>query len=172
VLELARLDAAEKRLINRTHDQEVDHCRIHLVVISATAFARSSEPPDPDRGFVGHRIVAIHPRALDYAVDELLGVDGSRTMKIGSGEHLAAILLTALVGAPETIDRDGGVDLTFLRAPEHRGWKFGDHSWVAVEAKSFPGPYRKVDRHIQAGKSSLPKFEQPLTSLRTRQKSG
>jgi hypothetical protein len=45
-------------------------------------------------------VVAIGPRALDYAVDELLGVDGSRTTKVASGEHLAAILLTALVGPP------------------------------------------------------------------------
>jgi hypothetical protein len=74
-------------------------------------------------------------------------------MKIASGEHLAAILLTALVGAPETIDQDGGVDLTFRRSPEHRAWRFGEHSWAAVEVKSFPGPYRKVDRDIQLGEA-------------------
>jgi hypothetical protein len=45
---------------------------------------------------------------VDQAIDELLGVAGSRMMKIASGEHLAAILLTALVGAPESIDQDRG----------------------------------------------------------------
>jgi hypothetical protein len=74
-------------------------------------------------------------------------------MKIASGEHLAAILLTALMGAPETIDQDGSVDLTFRRSPQHRAWEFREHSWAAVEVKSFPGPYRKVDRHIELGGS-------------------
>jgi hypothetical protein len=46
----------------------------------------------------------------------LLDVDGSRTMKVASGEHLAAILLTAVVGAPESIDQHGGIDLTFHKA--------------------------------------------------------
>jgi hypothetical protein len=73
-------------------------------------------------------------------------------MKIGSGEHLAAILLTAVVGAPETIDQDGGIDLTFRKSPEQpRAWKFGEHSWAAFEVKSLPGPFREVDRHIEVG---------------------
>jgi hypothetical protein len=97
-------------------------------------------------------VLAIGPRALDYAVDELLAVDGSRTMKIASGEHLAAILLTAVVGPPETIDQDGGIDLTFRKSDQQpRAWSFGEHSWAAFEVKSLPGPYRKVDRHIQPG---------------------
>jgi hypothetical protein len=128
------------------------------IELDPVAFARWSEPPDPDRGIVGHRIVAVHPQALDYAVDQLLRVDGSRTMKIASGEHLAAILLTALAGVPETIDQDGGVDLTFRRSPEHRAWEFGEHSWAAVEVKSFPGPYRKLDRKIQLGEVFTTRF--------------
>jgi hypothetical protein len=45
-----------------------------------------------------------------------IAVDGSRTMKIASGEHLAAIWLTAVVGPPATIDQQGGIDLTFHKS--------------------------------------------------------
>jgi hypothetical protein len=130
---------------------------LHLPSRSVTIpliFARWSDSPDPERGVVGHSVVAIHARALDDAVDELLGVAGSRTMKIASGEHLAAILLTALVGVPETIDQHGGIDLTFRKSPEQpRVWRFGEHSWAAFEVKSLPGPFRKVDRHLEVGEA-------------------
>jgi hypothetical protein len=61
-------------------------------------------------------------------------------MKIKSGEHLAAIWLTAVVGPPETIDRQSGIDLTFHKPTQQRGASvFGDHSWAAFEVKSLPG---------------------------------
>jgi hypothetical protein len=51
-------------------------------------FVRWSDSPNPAQGVIGQRVHALHPRALDHAVEELLTVDGSRTIKIKSGEHL------------------------------------------------------------------------------------
>jgi hypothetical protein len=96
-------------------------------------------------------VQAVHPLTLDWAVEELLKVDGSRTMKVRSGEHLAAIALTGMVGAPDGIDQLGGVDLIFRRSPQRHAWIFGDHAWAAVEVKSLPGPYRQAEHHQQPG---------------------
>jgi hypothetical protein len=73
-------------------------------------------------------------------------------MKIASGEHLAAIWLTALVGPPATIDQRGGIDLTFCKkSTQHGAWMFGEHSWAAFEVKSLPGPFRQRERHQELG---------------------
>ena len=122
-------------------------------------FVRWSDSPNPAQGVIGQRVHALHPRALDHAVEELLTVDGSRTMKIKSGEHLAAIWLTAVVGPPETIDQQGGIDLTFHKPTQQRGASvFGDHSWAAFEVKSLPGPFRERERHQELGDTFSVRF--------------
>jgi hypothetical protein len=122
-------------------------------------FVQWSDFPDTTRGIVGQRVHALHARALNHAVEELLAVDGSRTMKIASGEHLAGIWLTALVGPPATIDQQGGIDLTFRKSTQRRGgWMFGEHSWAAFELKSLPGPFRQIERHQKLGDSFSVRF--------------
>jgi hypothetical protein len=69
------------------------------------------EEPGSDRSPIGHTVDAIHPDALVHAVEEL--VSGGSTvaqLTVRSGEHLAALLLTAVCGRPVAIDTRGEVD--------------------------------------------------------------
>jgi hypothetical protein len=102
---------------------------------------------------VGHRVIAIHPDALMHAVDELRAVGPAvRHLKIRAGEHLAALVLTAVCGPPTSIDTAGEVDLLFDReAPGTQNWWFGDHGRAAVEVKSYAGDFREVESRMQLG---------------------
>jgi len=107
-----------------------------------------------EKDIVGHRVLALHPGALKQAVEQLVQVEGASShLKIGAGEHLAAILLTAACGPPTQIDRSGGVDLVFEReqTPEHFTWHFGDHDRADFEVKSFAGNFRRAESRMQPG---------------------
>jgi hypothetical protein len=109
-----------------------------------------------EKDIVGHRALALHPDALKHAVKQLVQVKGaSNHLKIRAGEHLAAILLTAVCGPPTQIDRSGGVDLVFERGqtPEHFTWHFGDHDRADFEVKSFAGDFRRAESRMQPGDS-------------------
>lgn len=108
-----------------------------------------------DQTMVGHRVVAIHSDALIHAVSELVAVGPTvGHLKVRAGEHLAALLLTAVCGPPMSVDTTGEVDLLFDRlAPTTRNWCFGDHDLAAVEVKSYAGDYREVDSRMQVGDS-------------------
>jgi hypothetical protein len=109
-----------------------------------------------ERDIVGHRALALHPDVLKHAVKQLVQVEGASShLKIRAGEHLAAILLTAVCGPPTQIDRSGGVDLVFEReqTPEHFTWHFGDHDRADFEVKSFAGAFRRAESRMQLGDS-------------------
>lgn len=107
-----------------------------------------------DKSLIGHHVVAIHPDALMSAVGELARVAGAPLLKVRSGEHLAALLLTALCGQPVAIDTHGEVDLAFdRRASGSRNWPFGDHDRANVEIKSFAGGFRHADSRLKFGDS-------------------
>jgi hypothetical protein len=87
-------------------------------------------------------------------------------LKVGAGEHLAALLLTAVCGPPTSIDTAGEVDLLFDReSPETRHWVFGDHVHAAVEVKSYAGAFRAVESRMQVGDSHTVKVRSALDIL-------
>jgi hypothetical protein len=98
--------------------------------------------------------IAIWHGSLDWSVQELLRrltSDQLHHLKVRSGEHLAAILITAFLHqAPSKIDVMGDVDLLFdfsgmggiPQIPQ------SEAVHAAFEVKSMPGPYRAVDAEI------------------------
>ncbi|MEU3771546.1 hypothetical protein AB0E55_41320 [Amycolatopsis keratiniphila] len=117
-------------------------------------------------GLTGTYLVAVHHTTVWSAISAVidsLGPEGAASLKIPSGEHLAAILTTAFLGVPPCgTDRDGGTDLIFeladgearstLEALTGRtGPRFAD-----FEIKSLPGPTRKfnaeIDRALAQGR--------------------
>jgi hypothetical protein len=101
----------------------------------------------------GRLSVVIWNRTLWWAVDELveqLTPKQLRTLKVRSGEHLAAILTTTFLRtAPAEVDTRGGVDLWFdlARAQDPRpvGLLPARATLAAFEVKSLPGGYREFD---------------------------
>jgi hypothetical protein len=120
-----------------------------------------------DPTVVGHRVIAIHPDALRHAVDDLVAVGPTvGHLKIRAGEHLAALLLTAVCGPPISVDTAREVDLLFDRqAPNTRNWCFGDHDRAAVEVKSYAGDYREVESRMQLGDSHTVRVRTALDIL-------
>lgn len=100
----------------------------------------------------GGHVIAISHRTVRWAVDQLLGLGTSTLahLKIRSGEHLAAILLTAFIGsAPRSVDTGGEVDLLFeLGALDGRHELLGSLPLASFEVKSIAGPFREVDSRI------------------------
>ncbi len=78
------------------------------------------------------------------AAEALASEPAARTsLKVRSGEHLAAIFLTGLFGrTPSRFDDVGGPDLVF-DAHDNKSW-FPFASPVAFEIKSLPGAYRET----------------------------
>lgn len=105
-----------------------------------------------DESAAGTYAAAISNQRLTWAVQELarLGSERLSHLKIRSGEHLAAILVTAFLAVPpHELDTDGGVDLLFRLDPDsHPGDFFPSQPLGAFEVKSAPGPFRKVDDGI------------------------
>lgn len=91
-----------------------------------------------------------------HALEELLQLDKRQlsALKVRSGEHLAAILLTMFLGTkPVRIDTHGEVDLEFeLTQPfEHMSPQSGV---VAFEVKSMPGRFRKFQSELSYARSN------------------
>jgi len=101
----------------------------------------------------GAPVVAVWHRTLAWAVDELvkLGPDKLKSLKVRSGEHLAAILTTSFIGvAPFQVDTHGGPDLLFdLSAKRKKFSPFSQRaSTAAFEVKSMPGQFREFESTI------------------------
>ncbi|WP_433792703.1 hypothetical protein [Actinoplanes sp. CA-252034] len=100
-----------------------------------------------DDSSIGTHVVAISARQLGVAVDQLRSIDSDRLLKlrVKSGEHLAAILLTAFLGAPPVeMDEDGGMDFVFqLDLNDDMRRVFSGRPRVAFEAKSLVGDFRR-----------------------------
>lgn len=108
----------------------------------------------------GTYFVGIWHRTLWWAVDELSRLDAADLahLRVRSGEHIAAILLTAFLRrAPVAIDVDGGVDLLFDLAEQPADMQttvnLGD--FAAFEIKSLPGDFRRQDAEARIGDSHL-----------------
>jgi len=114
-------------------------------------------------GLRGTQIVATSYRTVWSAITDVvdaLGVDDAARLKIASGEHLAAVLITAFLGVPPTsADVDGGPDLVF-DLTSSRDFLLpltgrGDVQFADFEVKSLPGPARKysagIDRALARG---------------------
>lgn len=96
-------------------------------------------------------MVATSAAGLVNAAGQLIQMQGADKLKVRSGEHIAAILLTALHSLPVAVDEDGGVDLVFERASAQEAWPFGDLVRAAVEVKSLPGKWRKHEYNMRLG---------------------
>jgi hypothetical protein len=95
---------------------------------------------------LGQDVVALRSGAFLHAVETLLQSElGLNSLRVAAGEHIAAILLTALVGVPDSTDEHGGVDFHYGPRPSGN-WPLGDTP-VAFEVKSAPGPWRRFERH-------------------------
>ncbi|MFI7541385.1 hypothetical protein [Actinoplanes sp. NPDC049599] len=117
---------------------------------------------EEDDSAVGTRFIAIQARSLNAAVDQLISLGGQLDgIKVNSGEHLAAILLTAFLGRPPSeIDNDGGVD--FLFDLDHKSGLsdiLGNATRAAFEVKSLKGGYRRahaiMERDEQRGMNTV-----------------
>lgn len=104
----------------------------------------------------GRLTVVVWNRTLWWAVDELvekLTTNQLRTLKVRSGEHLAAILTTTFLRtAPIEVDTMGDVDLWFdlaeAQEPRPVGLLPARATHAAFEVKSLPGGYREFDAAI------------------------
>ncbi|WP_331765299.1 hypothetical protein OG747_52570 (plasmid) [Streptomyces sp. NBC_01384] len=104
----------------------------------------------------GTHFIGIGHKAVSWAVAELIrGVqaDELAKLKVGSGEHLAALLATAFLGtAPTSVDTDGGPDLVFdVTTSNFTGLALRDLvgridvQFADFEVKSLPGTYRQFE---------------------------
>jgi hypothetical protein len=119
------------------------------------ADAVEDNPDMPEGKYVGARVMVIWHKTLPWAVEQLLatlGRDKLQHLKIRSGEHLAAIIITAFLGRPPLeLDADGGVDLVFdldQMGSKRLDLRLGPGHTAAFEIKSMAGPYRKFDNKI------------------------
>jgi hypothetical protein len=120
----------------------------------------------PEKGPVGSVVIAIAPQTLPWAVTEVrraLGAEQVASLKVPSGEHLAAILTTTFLACvPTSVDLEGGTDLTFdlSRRPPDReaAVELGTAGAADFEVKSLPGNWRKfnaeIDKALAAGGST------------------
>ncbi|MCD5343249.1 hypothetical protein LR392_13545 [Arthrobacter sp. AK04] len=122
------------------------------------------EPP-PERGPEGLTVVATSAAALINAAQELVQMPGADKLKVRSGEHIAAILMTALYSLPVEVDEDGGVDLVFERSGSRSAWPFGGSLRAAVEVKSLPGKWRKHEYNVRLGDTYQVKIQNALEIL-------
>lgn len=99
----------------------------------------------------GLAVVAQSPLRLMDAAEQLSRIPAALKLKVRAGEHIAAILLTALYAPPIAFDTDGGVDLLFKSSAFFPGWPFGPGNLAAVEVKSLPGGWRKHESEMRIG---------------------
>lgn len=104
---------------------------------------------------VGHKVIAIHPQALERAVEQLASIGSTaKHLKVRSGEHIAALLLTAILGRPTEVDTSGGVDLLFCKATSAEYtefWPFTPKDRAAFEIKSLAGGFRYAESRMSIG---------------------
>lgn len=116
----------------------------------------------PHDGAVGSHVQIVDYQRLAWAVhvltDELHSQQIS-SLKIRSGEHLAAILTTAFLGLPPVeLDWNGGPDIMFGCAANLDSSTSSESAprGIAFEIKSLPGGFRKyeaaIDRSLRLGK--------------------
>ena len=106
-------------------------------------------PPAPSPE--GLAAVAHSALRLMDAAEQLSRVPAAQKLKVRAGEHIAAILLTALYSPPIEFDTEGGIDLLFKSSAFLSGWPFGPKNLAAVEVKSLPGGWRKHESEMRIG---------------------
>jgi hypothetical protein len=114
-----------------------------------------------DPGPIGSHVLATWHRTLAWAVDEIvrqLSPSQLSKLKVGSGEHLAAIITTAFLHvAPKEVDFSGGTDLLF-QIPDGTRQKNSMEPYgvngdgrAAFEIKSLPGGFREFNARAKPG---------------------
>jgi hypothetical protein len=107
---------------------------------------------EDERSYAGGPVIAIWHRNVARAAHTVLQLppDQLAGLKVRSGEHLAAILTTVVLGvAPYEVDTRGDVDLRFRLADSVPFALLpSDKDVAAFEIKSMPGPFRKFDNAI------------------------
>lgn len=98
----------------------------------------------------GQPVIAFGRKRLEHAGDLLAGVAPEllKAIKVRSGEHLAALVLTEVfLSPPAATGGDGDVDLRFLADTEACLGLFpaGDQ---CIEVKSLSGAFREFDATI------------------------
>jgi len=127
---------------------------------------------------IGSYVIAITHQELFGSVTKLVGAlqpDQFSRLKVSSGEHLAAILITAFLGTPpKSIDSTGETDLLFKipqSLPGHplgRRLGLGNKRFADFEVKSLPGEFRKYDALIdQALKTGMSADQTPFKATVT-----
>jgi hypothetical protein len=134
----------------------------------------------PEMSPIGSYVIAIRHRELSWAVTEIIRTlypDRFSNLKVPSGEHLAAILITAFIGtAPRSVDSAGETDLLFKIPQSLPGDALGQRlglgskPFADFEVKSLPGGFREydaaIDRAQKAGKSADGRaFKATVTSV-------
>jgi hypothetical protein len=102
-------------------------------------------------------VIAVGNRSLWWAAEAILQAlppEKLSKLNVSAGEHLAAILTTAFLGAaPSDIDATGGADLTFRLSPtrQRRGQQIlsAGQTELAFEVKSLPGPHREWAQSLE-----------------------
>lgn len=102
----------------------------------------------------GLRIVGFGTRTLLHAVDLVVGlpIDDRAKLKVRSGEHLAAILATAVfLKAPSGVDHAGDADLRFDNVPEDRCYDLFSAGDQVIEIKSLGSAFRRYEASSTVG---------------------
>jgi hypothetical protein len=141
-LDPSEVAAALRRFISLSPGVDLEWLEFELgsrVAIGDDLVEAALEPANPH---FGTTVRMIHEMTVRWAIRELVErrLDECANLKVNSGEHLAAILLTALLfRAPDQFDVDGGVDLIFP-AVDDSGEETGES---AFEVKSLDNGFRK-----------------------------
>jgi len=114
-----------------------------------------------DDGLVGELLHVVSAITFPHTVDELGSIrpEMLAALDTDSGEHIAAIVVAAFLGAmPSAVDVDGGVDLTFTDLPLNVATDVGCNDVVqsaCFEIKSMRGDFRRFfnQRNTKIGDS-------------------
>jgi hypothetical protein len=131
----------------------------------------------PEKSPIGSYVIIIRHRELSWAVTKVIRTlypDRFSKLKVPSGEHLAAILITAFLGtAPRSVDSAGETDLLF-KTPQSlpgdalgRRLGLGSKPFADFEVKSLPGRFREYNAtsdRAQKVRKSADAFKATVTS--------
>jgi hypothetical protein len=110
-------------------------------IVTGIVTAAEADPMTDDTGSWTPGLLVVGGVLLDAAKAVAADESVRAVLKVRSGEHLAAIFLSAPLGrTPSGFDHDGGPDLVF--DAHDKSW-FPYASPAAFEIKSLPGAYRE-----------------------------
>jgi hypothetical protein len=110
----------------------------------------------------GTPVLLVVGQVLQAAAEAVASQEAARIhLKVGSGEHLAAIFVCGLFGCtPSRFDRDGGPDLVFDGYPKKPWFPYANPA--VFEIKSLAGAYRENLSLLMRNGNSGTKAELPF----------